>query len=467
MKKHTCNDQSKRWKKKKNDNMMHKDSVKLRNRLWRIAAFLGGAHTLSIPTMIAIRSVSYTSMNYRPTAAFSLIVPRHHYNYKRSKTSSSSISLFSSSLSSSSSYTIHESMSDFLDQHGDRYDAYILDQFGVLHNGMTALDGAIETIELLYRRHKKLIILSNTSAPAVNALQKLPKFGFVPHYFTGGAVTSGEEASQFIQTKFGSTSSNTICKVVFLTWDTQQGPDNPRLTASPQAFLDKCGPNIQIAQSIDEAHFILCHGSEVWLQSGGVCSSSKTGTAADDNNNDIQQLKQIPLEYMENENYDIVDTILQQCLERRLPLVCANPDFIVLNPSGDGVSYMPGGIAKRYQQMIAAAKETTSTTSTTMDDDIPCYIFGKPHVEHFNACIAKLGIDLDQKHRVCHVGDSLHHDIAGASAAGISSILITSGIHANDLSTSYGELPTIDQLKNLIQNEGDITPTHIVPAFRL
>ena len=78
-------------------------------------------------------------------------------------------------------------------------------------------------------------------------------------------------------------------------------------------------------------------------------------------------------------------------------------------------------------------------------------------VEHFEARLARLGCD---KSRVAHVGDSLHHDIAGAAAAGIASILITSGIHATDLA------PTMENFREM-ENEGSVRPTHVVPAFRL
>jgi ribonucleotide monophosphatase NagD (HAD superfamily) len=86
------------------------------------------------------------------------------------------------------------------------YDAFILDQFGVLHNGKTALDGAIELCQYLFEKQKKLIILSNTSAPSQKALQKLPTFGFNPQHFVG-AVTSGEEASRYIRNTYSRTSS--------------------------------------------------------------------------------------------------------------------------------------------------------------------------------------------------------------------------------------------------------------------
>jgi ribonucleotide monophosphatase NagD (HAD superfamily) len=58
------------------------------------------------------------------------------------------------------------------------YDGFILDQFGVMHNGVEALPGAKECYSKLMAAGKKLVILSNTSRRAGNAKGKLPAMGF-------------------------------------------------------------------------------------------------------------------------------------------------------------------------------------------------------------------------------------------------------------------------------------------------
>ena len=333
--------------------------------------------------------------------------------------------LLSKSYSSffAAAFTTHASFSKDLIQ---QYDAFILDQFGVLHNGVTALDGAVACLESLHQAGKKLVILSNTSAPSAAALQKLPKFGFTPHHFVG-AVTSGEEAARYIRQHL------TGKKALFFTWDALTDPqNNPRLTALPEQFLKQCSSNteqLQIASSPADADFVLFHGSEVILT---------------DHNHQVPLGDFITTGNMEND--DVIDPLLQQCLTRQLPAVCANPDFVVQTPTGD-VAYMPGRLAARYQQLGGT-----------------CTVFGKPHVEHFQACLDKLGLPAD---RVAHVGDSLHHDIAGATAAGIPTVFVTSGIHATELqTTSFGEMPTKDALEDVLR-EYQTTPTHVVPAFRL
>lgn len=334
----------------------------------------------------------------------------------------SSFALAASRRASSSSTTaaplIHSSFKEI----ANSYDAFILDQFGVLHNGVEALEGAIETVEYLYKKNKKLIILSNTSAPSSNALSKLTKLGFKQDYFVG-AITSGEEASRFVKQVYGS--GETTTKALFLTWNALT-PKNPRLTAPPQAFLDKCG-NVRVTASVSDADLVLLHGSEVWYR-GEATPQESLGS------------------FIEHGGFEVVEPLLEQFLQYNLPVVCANPDLVVVTPTG-GTAHMPGRIAQRYLEMGG-----------------DCRIFGKPDVDHFEACIRKLQVD---KERVAHVGDSLHHDIVGAVAANIPSVLVTSGIHASQLGTSFGEMPETDTLHRLFEEEGSIYPTHVVSAFRL
>jgi ribonucleotide monophosphatase NagD (HAD superfamily) len=317
---------------------------------------------------------------------------------------------------------MHTSFRDIVDQ----YDAFILDQFGVLHNGEKALDGAVELVKHLYKAKKKLIILSNTSSPSRNALLKLPTLGFQAEWFVD-AVTSGEEASRFVRATYG---DRPLVRVLFFTWDARIA-NNPRLTAPPQAFLDACGDNIQVTDRIAEADVILLHGSEIWYRGEEIPPISIAS-------------------YLNRRSWDDIDPLLEQFLPFKIPMVCANPDQIVVTPSG-GTAYMPGGIAQRYQALGG-----------------PCRIFGKPDVEHFGACLRTLGGRTSgDAPRVAHVGDSLHHDIGGAKAAGIPSVFVTSGIHARQLGTQFGEMPNVEALFHLFQTEGSIYPTHVVPAFRL
>lgn len=315
-------------------------------------------------------------------------------------------------LLSTAAFAVHSS---FIGEISSQYEGFILDQFGVLHNGREALPGAIEAIQALIAQKKKLVILSNTSSPAKSALAKLEKMGFAPEWFEAGAVTSGEEASAYIAKTYGNNPQQPK-KAVWLTYAGSE------FSPPPFDFIDRCG-TIEIAKSVEEADFVIAHGIEIWYQ--GESSHVSLG------------------DYMSTGSFDVVGPILEQCQKRDLPLICANPDFVV-RMADNSIAHMPGKIGEYYEKIGGAAT-----------------YFGKPHEKHFHACLKQLGLDPD---KVAHVGDSLHHDISGAMGAGIDSVFVTSGIHGDELKTTFGEMPAQADLEALFEKE-KIIPTHVVAAF--
>lgn len=66
---------------------------------------------------------------------------------------------------------------------------------------------------------------------------------------------------------------------------------------------------------------------------------------------------------------------------------------------------------------------------------------------------------------VIAVGDSLHHDIKGANAAGIESVFVSCGIHATELGVdSFGEAANISRVQALA-TKFDARPSYVLPAF--
>jgi HAD superfamily hydrolase (TIGR01450 family) len=324
----------------------------------------------------------------------------------------------------STNFTVHESLSDEIIQ---KYDGFILDQFGVMHNGTSGLPGAPACVQALQDQGKKIIILSNSSALSVSTMAKLPKLGFDPDHFVG-AVTSGQEASQYIAETYGAAGK----RALFFTWKT-----TPPKTPSPAAvFVKECGGITPVAVSINNddenvetADFILLHGCDVLRGPGADGQAVETDLG----------------EFSDKADFSIMDPILKRCAAAAIPMVCANPDFICIRPDGS-VANMPGKIAARYEAMGGIVTS-----------------FGKPHQKHFEACVRELGLPKD---KVVHIGDSLHHDIAGANAAGIDSILVTGGVHCEELDCELNEVPGKEALKELFEQHGQ-TPTYVVPMLKL
>ena len=71
------------------------------------------------------------------------------------------------------------------------YDNFIIDQWGVMHDGNNGYHHAQNTIDYLEKKNKNLIIISNSSKRKKSSLEKLPKLGFKKKSFNE-VITSGE-----------------------------------------------------------------------------------------------------------------------------------------------------------------------------------------------------------------------------------------------------------------------------------
>ena len=67
-----------------------------------------------------------------------------------------------------------ESISKIVNQ----YELFLIDQWGVLHNGYIGYPSAINCIKDLIKLRKKLIIISNSSKRKNPTIERLPKLGF-------------------------------------------------------------------------------------------------------------------------------------------------------------------------------------------------------------------------------------------------------------------------------------------------
>ena len=102
---------------------------------------------------------------------------------------------------------------------------------------------------------------------------------------------------------------------------------------------------------------------------------------------------------------------LAACLDAQLPMICANPDLVVMR---DGVRLLcAGSLAQHY---AAAGGDVVS--------------LGKPDNAIYRMALDELRVPAG---RVLAVGDSLHTDIAGAAGAGIDSLWVLGGIHEDAL----------------------------------
>ena len=115
----------------------------------------------------------------------------------------------------------------------------------------------------------------------------------------------------------------------------------------------------------------------------------------------------------ETETPDDYANTLAGFKRRNLVMLCANPDLKV--ERGDRIVYCAGAIAQAYEQLGGEVVYS-----------------GKPYLPIYDLALGMIrdGLGRDvPKDRVLAVGDGLLTDIKGASAAGIRSLFIASGIH--------------------------------------
>ncbi|KAJ4723772.1 Haloacid dehalogenase-like hydrolase (HAD) superfamily protein [Melia azedarach] len=283
-----------------------------------------------------------------------------------------------------------------------RFKAWFLDQFGVLHDGKQPYPGAISTLEKLANTGAKMVVISNSSRRASTTIEKLKSLGFDPSLFVG-AITSGELTHQYLQRRDDA-------------WFAALGRSCIHMTWSDRGAISLEGLGLQVVENVEEADFILAHGTEaLGLPSGAACPTS--------------------LEDLEK--------ILGLCAAKKIPMVVANPDYVTVEARA--LRVMPGTLASKFEKLGGEVKW-----------------MGKPDKIIYKSAMAMVGVDASDS---IAVGDSLHHDIKGANAAGIQSLFITGGIHATELGLgSYGEVADLSSVQTLA-SKFDAYPSYVLPAF--
>ena len=78
-----------------------------------------------------------------------------------------------------------------LEELSHNYETFLLDQYGVLHNGQSVFSGVIEALQNLQAAQKTVILLSNSAKRAEKNYQRMEQLGLKREFFKG-VVTSGE-----------------------------------------------------------------------------------------------------------------------------------------------------------------------------------------------------------------------------------------------------------------------------------
>jgi HAD superfamily hydrolase (TIGR01459 family) len=180
---------------------------------------------------------------------------------------------------------------------------FILDQWGVMHDGNKGYDCAINSVEKLIKQNKKLIIISNSSKRKKSSIGRLKSLGFDKNHFIE-VMTSGEMIWQEISTAIDNYGNN--LKNCFHIYDSSK-EDGLEFRNGLEKF--------NFVSKINDANFIL------------ACTPFENTE---------------PIDYI---------PILKDALDMSLVMFCANPDFVTIEKNNDKNIYCMGTIADLYDHM--------------------------------------------------------------------------------------------------------------------
>lgn len=185
-----------------------------------------------------------------------------------------------------------------LDTLVERYDAFILDQFGVLLTGDGAYPFAPQTLKKLKGSGKLILMLSNSGKRADSNEARLTKLGFDRTDYLG-VLSSGEAAYKILNERIGN-QINPGTNVFVLSRDQDTSCIN--------------GLDLVHTQDINQSELIILAGSQ----------------------GDIFELTHY-------------EQLLRGTAEKGVPCICTNPDLTML--TAKGLRFGTGQIAKLYEQL--------------------------------------------------------------------------------------------------------------------
>jgi HAD superfamily hydrolase (TIGR01459 family) len=238
-------------------------------------------------------------------------------------------------------------------------DVVLSDIWGVVHNGLESFPEACEALHT-YRSHGGTVILiTNAPRPADSVQRQLRKLGVADETYDA-IVSSGDLTRLYVAEHPGR-------KMFWL------GPERDN---SIYRGLDAT------TAPLEQADYIVCTG----------LYDDETETAED------------------------YRGMMLQARERKLTLICANPDIVV--ERGDRLIYCAGAIAELYRELGGEV-----------------IFYGKPHRPIYERAMAlageRQGHQIDRK-KVLAIGDSVRTDLTGAREFGIDCLFVTRGIHAEE-----------------------------------
>lgn len=181
----------------------------------------------------------------------------------------------------------------------DRYDGFILDLWGTIHDGIRPWPGATECLAELKRRGKRILLLSNAPRRSHLAIERLGEMG-VKRDLYDDVLTSGEAAHDALLRRDEP-------------WHRRLGRRCYLLGPPKDDSVLEGVPHERVAR-LAEAEFIANIGT--FRREDGLAD---------------------------------YESLVREAAALKLPMVCCNPDYEVLR--GDDRELCAGAIARRYEEL--------------------------------------------------------------------------------------------------------------------
>ncbi len=181
-----------------------------------------------------------------------------------------------------------------------KYQAFVIDLWGVVHDGVHAYPGVVDCLNHMLNLNKRIIFVSNSPRPSGVLMQKLIDFKISVE--PSMLLSSGDIVSEQL-TYFNDDVFKKLGRRVY----------HLKAESDSDLFALEKMQAIEVS-SIEKADFLLV--------------SAYASAGAD---------------------FNYYDGILKKALDCNLPFICANPDKIIL--FGDSMYHCPGFFAQKYEEM--------------------------------------------------------------------------------------------------------------------
>ncbi|KAI8978017.1 HAD-like domain-containing protein [Pilobolus umbonatus] len=341
-----------------------------------------------------------------------------------------------------------DSLSEILSK--QKYDTIACDIYGVLHDGIQTYPYSQSALHLSQESHQRILLLSNSTRLQDKLEKSLQNTFEIDNTCYEEIISSGKLTKLFLADM-----------AEYLSEGKMKYPPACHATALVKGKGSRMEPDEFSRKYLKTGKFFLA-GDPDWQEPLYMPLSPIISRVYDWNEMDFVLLgsirglspeKDIDV-FSEKEVREDYQPLLDKCLERGIPIICANPD--VFAPNGlneDGTTKFlicPGYVGQMYEDMGGMV-----------------LYFGKPFKSIYEYLMTHKSQSTNRHaDRILCVGDNIATDIKGATDAGLDVVLILGGVHYEEFKAIQDEDTLKMKVKELCDECNSKEPTYIMPLLK-